>query len=150
MVNLFFLQIFVIRRNYQNSQTHKSAQKSVWLKVMPTGITFNIYVSYQHIINRLPIIWLRFLIHLGIVDLFSSSNLCYQEALLEFSNLQISSQLHLVGIKPTRKFPIFSVSYQHVMNKLPTHLRFAFFFESLLLRRIFRILKSTNQPIGVF
>ena len=39
--------------------------------------------------NKIPIIWVKLPIYLGVLELLSSSNLCYWEELLRFLNPQI-------------------------------------------------------------
>ena len=89
------------------------------------------------------------------IDLFSSSNLCYWEELLKFSNQQITafdwkwSQL--------KKLPILPVSYQYIVNKVPTiwaklltYSRILYLFSSSNLCYWKELLKFSNLQIRAF
>ena len=63
----------------------KYTDKSIWLKIKSTEKLPKLPFSYRHIVNKIPIVWGRLPAYLIILDLLSSSNLCYWEKLLEFS-----------------------------------------------------------------
>ena len=66
----------------------KPANKSIWLEIKPTKKLLTLAVSYQHIVNKVPIIWVKLPIYRKIIYLLSCSNLYYWEELLKLSNPQ--------------------------------------------------------------
>ena len=57
------------------------------MKIQPTKKLPILTVSYQHIVNKVPTIWVKLSIY-PINELLSSSNLRYWEELLKLSNPQ--------------------------------------------------------------
>ena len=58
-------------------------------------------INSQHIVSKVSIIWAKLDTYSRMSDLLSSSNLCYWEELLEFSNLWLKSYQYYHAITNT-------------------------------------------------